>query len=141
MTDHVQKAMPTILRDFIDGCEHDDEDCPQDDTCECANVAAYNTELAFVGSELAELDRLRTKLAGGSGRLATESPLAALQRQHNELIATVRSMRDAQKRYFKTKAGDALTESKQLEKAVDLLLDPPKPDRQQTLFDGGGDAP
>lgn len=139
MTTHVQRMLPTILSDFIDGCEHDDEECPGDDTCECPNVQGYEGELQHLESELVELERLRTALADApakkaSGRLATESPLTALQRQHNELVAIVRSMRDAQKSYFKTRASDALTESKQLEKAVDLLLDPKKPDRQQQLF-------
>ncbi|GAC1375734.1 MAG: hypothetical protein NVS3B10_29260 [Polyangiales bacterium] len=50
------------------------------------------------------------------------------------LEQAVRAMREAQKRYFKSRDLADLTASKRLEKAVDDLLDPPKPPPQGKLF-------
>jgi len=42
-----QKGLEAVF-DFWGNDAHDDEDCPQDDTCECEDVKAYNvTEQAL----------------------------------------------------------------------------------------------
>ena len=54
----------------------------------------------------------------------------------NELLHLAMKMREAQKEYFKTRRGDALADSKRLErefdKAADEYFNPPQPD----LFNG-----
>lgn len=39
-----------------------------------------------------------------------------------EFVALVRSMREAQRDYFKTRSGEALSRSKELERKVDAAL-------------------
>lgn len=126
----LDKLIPNVL----EACRQVDheEGCPGDDTCECDQIQAIDSELGLVASELGELDRLRTKMAGvppekkPSGRLTTEPPIVVLQRRYDELVSKVREMRDAQKTYFKTKSGAALEASKKLERQLDKMLVPPE---------------
>lgn len=47
---------------------------------------------------------------------------AVPREEHDRLVNTVKAMRESQKKYFKTRRMDALTESKQLENDVDALI-------------------
>jgi hypothetical protein len=49
---HALERVDALFREHIlaHGVEHDDSDCPEDDTCECANVAAINAALAATES-------------------------------------------------------------------------------------------
>lgn len=46
------ERVDALFREHIlaHGVEHDDSGCPEDDTCECANVAAINAALAATES-------------------------------------------------------------------------------------------
>lgn len=62
-----------------------------------------------------------------------------------ELADLVRRMRDAQRRYFRTRSGEDLDKSKALEREVDLALETalaPPGEKQGQLFDGAaGNGP
>jgi hypothetical protein len=41
------EAARQVMRDYVtvNGVEHDDPDCPEDDTCECPTIANWNAVL------------------------------------------------------------------------------------------------
>ena len=43
-----------VLADLCDGMDHDDPDCPMDDTCDCANVAAVDAFFKVFNSKGAD---------------------------------------------------------------------------------------
>lgn len=51
---------------------------------------------------------------------------AIYELEHCPIVLKVRRMREAQKKYFKTKNKNDLAEAKALEKEVDFLINPPK---------------
>lgn len=52
----------------------------------------------------------------------------------NDFVKLVKEMREMQKRYFKTRSMDALSESKRLEREVDKYIE--ETEKGVSLFDG-----
>lgn len=67
MSEQLRSALEELMRVFDkhiqwNGVEHDDEECPEDDTCTCATVAEINA--AFTAAE----EALRQSRSRGESR-------------------------------------------------------------------------
>lgn len=54
-TARMEAALPALL-ELARNEDHDDEDCPNDDTCRCANIAQLNAEFKFIAGLMAKED-------------------------------------------------------------------------------------